>query len=132
MRLVTASLCAVVGFVTFMGCHAVVPAPPAPVVVHQPGPPSHAPAHGHRRKHESGVELRFDSRLDVYVVLGHTDLYFHDGAFIRFRNGTWQVSASLGGPWEYKPAGWVPPGLRAKHHARAGKQRGSHPAKGSW
>jgi hypothetical protein len=107
--------------------------PAEPVVVHQPGPPSHAPAHGHRRKHPTGAELRFDSHLDVYAVVGHTDIYFHDGWFIRIRSGSWQVSATLDGPWELKAAEWVPPGLRSKHHAKKKpKVRGRGAAKGAW
>ena len=96
------------------------------------GPPSHAPAHGYRRKHPSGAELRFDSRLDVYVVVDYTDIYFHDGWFIRIRSGVWQVSASLDGTWEPKAAEWVPPGLRSKHHAKKAKGRGRGAAKGAW
>jgi hypothetical protein len=102
------------------------------VVARQPGPPSHAPAHGYRRKHPSGAELRFDSRLDVYVVVDYTDVYFHDGWFIRIRSGVWQVSASLDGTWEPKAAEWVPPGLRSKHHVKKAKGRGRGAAKGAW
>jgi hypothetical protein len=123
--------------VTLGGCQGVVLAPreSKPVVVHQPGPPSHAPAHGYRRKHQSGAELRFDSHLDVYIVVGHTDVYFHDGWFIRIRSGAWQVSAALDGPWEPKAAERVPPGLRSKHHAKKEKrpkERGRGAAKGAW
>jgi hypothetical protein len=78
------------------------------------------------------VELRFDSRLAVYVVVDRTDVYFHDGWFIRIRSGIWEVSATLGGPWKAKTADWVPPGLRSKHHAKKAKSRGRGAAKGRW
>ncbi len=127
-------LAALVIVVTVGGCQGVVlaPYPSGPVVVHQPGPPSHAPAHGYRHKHQSGAEFRFDSHLGVYIVLGHTELYFHDGWFVRIRGDGWQVSASLDGPWESKSAEWVPPGLRSKHHAKKSKVRGRGAAKPAW
>jgi hypothetical protein len=127
-------LAALVIAVTIGGCQGVVvaPRPSEPVVVRQAGPPPHAPAHGYRHKHQGGVELRFDSHLDVYVVVGHTDVYFHDGWFVRIRSGIWQVSATLAGPWEPKAAEWVPPGLRKKHHAKKPKNRGRGAAKAAW
>jgi len=103
-----------------------------PVVVRQAGPPPHAPAHGYRHKHQSGAELRFDSDLGVYVVVGHADVYFHDGWFLRDRGGIWQVSVTLAGPWEPRPAEWVPRGLRAKHRAKKPKARGLGAAKAAW
>ncbi len=120
--------------ITLSGCQGVVfaPHPRKPVIVHKTGPPAHARAHGHRRKHQSGPELLFDSRLGVYVVVGHTDLYFHDGWFIRVHNGSWQVSASLNGSWQAKSAAWVPSSLRSKHHGRKQKVRGRGPAKPAW
>jgi hypothetical protein len=125
---------ALVIVVTIGGCQGVVSTPRTsePVAVHQTGPPSHAPAHGYRRKHQSGAELQFDSHLEVYIVLGRTDVYFHDGWFIRIRSGIWQVSASLEGPWHTKDAEWVPPGLRSKHHAKKPKTRGRGAAKAAW
>ena len=127
-------LAALVIVVTVGGCHGVVLAPHhgGPVVVHQPGPPSHAPAHGYRHKHHSGAEFRFDSHLGVYIVLGHTEVYFHDGVFVRTRSGIWQVSATLDGHWEGRSAEWVPPGLRAKHHAKKPKARGRGAANSKW
>ena len=56
----------------------------APVMVHAPGPPSHAPAHGYRHKHaHHGVELVFDSAFGVYGVVGMSDHFFHAGHFYR-------------------------------------------------
>ena len=127
-------LAALVIVVTVGGCHGVVLAPHhgGPVVVHHPGPPSHAPAHGYRHTHHSGAEFRFDSHLGVYIVLGHTEVYFHDGVFVRTRSGIWQVSATLDGHWEARSAEWVPPGLRAKHHAKKPKARGRGATNSKW
>lgn len=107
------------------GCRAVIAGPPAPIVVHEPGLPPHAPAHGHRRVHDRDAELRFDSRLGVYVVIGHPGLYVHDGWYLRFDGARWVVSASLDGPWETRRESWVPPGLRAEHHGH-GHEHGHH------
>ena len=130
----SALLTALVGVVTLPGCYGIVMAPrPAPqIVVHESHPPPHAPAHGYRHKHESGAKLRFVSRLGVYVVVGHTNLYFHDGWFVRVHDGIWEVSVRLDGPWKPKRAGRIPPGLRAKHHAKKPKHRGHGPAKIGW
>lgn len=124
-------LAALVIGVTIGGCRGVVVAPRSnePVVVRQAGPPPHAPAHGYRHKHPSGAELRFDSQLGVYIVVGHTDVYFHDGWFLRIRGDGWQASATLAGPWKPKAVGSLPPGLRTKHHAKKPKSRGRGAAK---
>ena len=90
------------------------------------------PTHGYRHKHKTGAEFRFDSRLGVYIVEGKTDIYFHDGWFIRIRSGIWQVSATLDGQWKAQPDNWVPPGLRAKHHAKKPKARGHGAANSKW
>jgi len=127
-------LAALVTSVTVVGCQGIVVAPRAHehVAVHRPGPPSHAPAHGYRHKHRTGVEIRFDSHLGVYIVEGRTDIYFHDGWFIRIRSGVWQVSASLDGQWKDRSSDWVPPGLRSKHHAKKPKVRGRGAANSKW
>jgi len=127
-------LAALVIVVTVGGCHGVVLAPHhgRPVVVHQPGPPSHAPAHGYRHKHQTGAEFRYDSHLGVYIVEGEADIYFHDGWFLRIHSGIWQVSATLGGRWEPRSTEWVPPGLRSKHHAKKSKARGRGAANSKW
>ena len=41
-------------------------------------PPSHAPAHGQRRKQVCGYELLYDSNWGVYVVVGVRDCYYLD------------------------------------------------------
>ena len=127
-------LAALVIVVTVVGCQEIVLAPRAsePVVASQSGPPAHASAHGYRHKHKTGAGFRFDSRLGVYIVEGKTDIYFHDGWFVRIRSGIWQVSATLGGQWKPRSAEWVPPGLRSKHHAKKPKARGRGAAKFEW
>ncbi|MDC9725466.1 MAG: hypothetical protein PSN44_06060 [Gammaproteobacteria bacterium] len=62
-------------------------------------PPPHAPAHGYRHNHKKH-DMSYDSGLSVYVVLGLTDHYFDNGIYYRYRDGAWQVSASIGGHWE--------------------------------
>ncbi|MGE5295404.1 MAG: hypothetical protein ACM3VT_11305 [Solirubrobacterales bacterium] len=56
------------------------------------GPPAHAPAHGYRRQHICGFELVFDVGLGLYVAVGMTDVYYHEGHFYRCRNGVWEIS----------------------------------------
>ncbi len=125
---------ALVMVVTVAGCQGIVLVPVAgePIAVRKSGPPSHAPAHGHRHKHRSGAEFRFDSHLGVYIVEGKADIYFHDGWFVRIRSGIWEVSATLDGRWQARSAEWVPPGLRSKHHAKKPKARGRGAANSKW
>ncbi len=125
---------ALVIVVTVVGCQKIVLVPRAsePVVVRTSGPPSHAPAHGYRHKHQTGAKFRFDSHLGVYIVEGKTDIYFHDGLFVRIRSGIWQASATLDGQWKARSANWVPPGLRSKHHAKKSKKRGLGAANSKW
>ena len=98
------------------------------------GPPPHAPAHGYRHKHQ-GTTLAFDAKVGVYVVVGHADLFYSDGRFLRLDTGSWQVSASLSGPWKAYSLASVPSGLRKAHPLKA-KRRGKHkqqvPAKMRW
>jgi hypothetical protein len=97
------------------------------------GPPPHAPAHGYRHHHQ-GAKLAFDSKLGVFVVVGYPDYFYSDGQFLRLDAGSWQVSASLPGPWRPYPSGSVPPGLRSAHpsNAKRGKRKEQLPAKGRW
>lgn len=82
------------------------------------GPPAHAPAHGYRRQHICGYELVFDTGLGVYVAVGHTDIYYHQGHFYRCHAGVWQISLRAD---VWKPAGIdkLPPGLRIKAKSMA-------------
>lgn len=76
------------------------------------GPPPWAPAHGHRKKHPSGVDLVFDAGLGVYVVLDLPGVYFHGDRFYRAVNGGWGVASGPGGPWIAVADRDVPPGLQ--------------------
>jgi hypothetical protein len=97
------------------------------------GPPPHAPAHGYRHHHQ-GAGLAFDSELGVYVVLGHPDHFYSGGRFLRVHGGSWQVSTSIGGPWNFYSHASLPPGLRKKGPAKAKhhKSKGHVPAKKGW
>lgn len=97
------------------------------------GPPPHAPAHGYRRKHPDAhhgdVELVFDSGLGVYVVVGFPSHYWLDGTYYRERSGSFEISASIDGPWTASRS--VPPGLAGKAKGKPqakGKGKGSAPA----
>ena len=78
------------------------------------GPPPHAPAHGYRHKHKNGVTLVYDSKIDVYVVNGHTDVYFHGDRYYRLRDGSWQVSVEIDGKWGATTSSKLPKGLKKK------------------
>ena len=94
--------------------------------VHQPGPPPHAPAHGYRHKHRDGgavVQLEYDSRIGVYVVVGRPDHYFHAGRYYRLHSARWVASAHVNGPWRITVVADLPEGLRARYE-RAEKSRG--------
>ena len=100
---------------------------PAAVVVKAPGPPPHAPAHGYRHKQHTqngAVELVFDSKLSLYVVVGWPGYYFHSGSFYRQIDGRWHVSARLHSGWVTAAPKKLPPGL-----AKRGGKKGRHPAK---
>lgn len=106
--------------------------PPAPVAVHEPAPPPHAPAHGYRQKHHhQGVDLVFDSRLGVYGVVGMADYFFSGDHFYRLVDAAWQVSVRIDGGWVTARSTALPKGLAAKPaKARArGKSKRAHPAK---
>jgi hypothetical protein len=78
------------------------------------GPPAHAPAHGYRRKHVHGMELVFDSGLGVYVVVGLSDHYYHDGYFFRIRSGIWEMCPKPDGHWKVASDKSLPIGLKVK------------------
>ena len=111
---------------------------PEPVIItDRSGPPAHAPAHGYRRKHVQGVEVVFDSGLGVYVVVGLTDHYYHDGYFFRLRSGIWESCPQPDGHWKVVSANSLPIGLQAKAKVNSnsnnrgrGKGKGNGKAKG--
>lgn len=89
-----------------------------------PGPPPHAPAHGHRWRHPSGVVLMYDSGLGVYVVVGRPSYYFWDGSFYWLSGDVWYLSPRIDRDW--RPAGprAVPPGLVRRHPGKGPHGRG--------
>jgi hypothetical protein len=92
------------------------------------GPPAHAKAHGYRRKHASGVELVYQSKSGVYVVVGMPNHYYCDCNDYFYKLGPlgWQASASIDGGWTYVTDKSLPPGLRmAKNGKGKGKQMAS-------
>ena len=105
-----------------------------------PGPPPHAPAHGHgkhARSHDAKYELVFDSDLGVYVVIDLPDHYYWNGTYLRIEDGHWYASAEIDRGWEPRSDDSLPPGLRMKSPGKGkktkaypAKRRG--PAKGRW
>ncbi len=89
-------------------------------VYHEPtiskgkGPPAHAPAHGYRRKHVHGMELVFDSGRGIYVVVGLSDHYYHDGYFYRLRGSLWEMSLKPNSGWKVVSGKSLPLGLQVK------------------
>lgn len=97
--------------------------------VNRGGPPPWAPAHGYRHKHHDGVELVFDAKLGVYVVLGHDHYFFHGDRFYRDHDGRWLVSAQFHGPWVSVAVTDLPSGLRVTKHKKHKHHGRGHPAK---
>jgi hypothetical protein len=111
---------------------------PEPVIItNGSGPPAHAPAHGYRRKHVHGMELVFDSSLGLYVVVGLSDHYYHDGYFFRLRSGIWERCPKPDGHWKVVSDNSLPIGLQVKVNSNSrvksngngngkGKGKGKH------
>lgn len=85
-----------------------------PTISKRNRPPAHAPAHGYRRKHVAGTELVFDSGRGVYVVVGHSDHYYHNGYFYRLRGSLWEMSLKPNGNWKVVSGKSLPMGLQVK------------------
>ena len=82
------------------------------------GPPAHAKAYGHRMRH-CGHELVYDSSYGVYVVVGRSDCYYHEGHFYRFYRNRWEISVRANSDWRPVVIESVPPGLRGRAKAKA-------------
>ncbi len=96
-----------------------------------PGPPAHAPAHGHKKKHHNdGPELVFDSGLGVYIVVGSANTYFYNNSYFRYTNGGWEFSVNIGDSWQSADYGHVPPGLHKKHKTGHKGSKGKGKGKG--
>jgi len=94
-------------------CDTAAARPPLRGVWIKSGPPAHAPAHGYRRKQVCGFELVFDVGLGVYVAVGVTDVYYHEGYFYRLHGGLWEISLRAV-TWEPAGIDRLPPGLQIK------------------
>jgi hypothetical protein len=104
---------------------------PAPVYAKKKGPPPWAPAHGYRRKHgehhhHHGVEVRFDTGLGVYVVVGHPGRYFDGAHYFRLADGGWQLSVQLDRGWKPARSRQVPPGLLKVEHRKKHRKKHRH------
>ncbi|MCF7809105.1 MAG: hypothetical protein K9N38_11360 [Candidatus Marinimicrobia bacterium] len=78
------------------------------------GPPSHAPAHGHRKKNRHGIEMTYDSNLGIYIVVGYTGYYYYDGIYYRKQNNQWESSKDLKKDWKKSSKHGMPKGLKNK------------------
>ena len=99
-------------------------------VVHRPGPPPHAPAHGYRRKYQ-GVELVYDSGRGIYVVIDLPNHYYFKGHYYRLGEIEWEVGVGLEGPWKVISYDELPKGLRMDKKGKGkakGKSKG-HPGR---
>ncbi len=94
-------------------CDTAAAKPPGRGPAFRAGPPAHAPAYGLRRKQVCGFELTFDVGLGVYVAVGVTDVYYHEGYFYRVRGGVWEISLR-GDVWGPVVIEKLPPGLQVK------------------
>jgi len=97
------------GGLVLSGCHHYGGAGPAY------GPPPHAPAHGYRHHHPSGVTLVYDYGLGVYTVVGYPYHYYHGGNFYLWQGGVWHLSSGPRGPWRRGDGRGLPPGVRRRH-----------------
>lgn len=105
-----------------------------PTISKRNGPPAHAPAHGYRRKHVAGRELVYDSGRGVYVVVGFSDHYYHDGYFYRLRGSLWEMSLKHDSGWKAVSGKSLPMGLQVKVKANSnvkGKGNGKVFGKGN-
>jgi hypothetical protein len=83
------------------------------------GPPPHAPAHGYRRKHQHGVELVYNSKLGVYVVVGFPNHYYCKDHYFRLSSENWEISTHIKGPWIVASVDLLPSGLKLKGKGKA-------------
>ncbi len=94
------------------------------------------PKHGHKHRH-GGIELVFDEKLGVYLVVGRSDHYYHGTRFFRLTQAGWQVSAHIDAGWvsiryEEVPSRLLVLQQHHKHHKRHKGHKGRHPAKHDW
>jgi hypothetical protein len=56
----------------------------------------------------------FDSRIGVYIVVGHPNHYYDGKRYYRLSGQSWQVSVRLDGAWVTIASQEVPARLRGK------------------
>jgi hypothetical protein len=87
------------------------------------GPPPHAPAHGYRHKHHN-EDLKYDSVLEVYVMSGWPNYYYHKDHYYRSTDYGWETAGQLRGPWKSVSTKKLPKGLRNSDKANDKKSDG--------
>ncbi len=111
------NICAVGGCLALLSllvlCDTATARPPGRGIFIRSGPPAHAPAYGYRNKQLYGFELVFDVGVGMYVAVGMTDVYYHEGYFYRLHAGVWEISLR-GVTWEPVVTDKLPPGLQIK------------------
>jgi hypothetical protein len=75
------------------------------------------------------MELVFDSGRGVYVVVGLSDHYYHDGYFYRLRGGLWEMSLKPDADWMAASEKSLPLGLQVNVKAN-GNGNGNGKGKG--
>ena len=65
-----------------------------------------------------GYDLTYDSSYGVYVVVGRSDCYYHEGHFYRFYRNRWEISVRAESDWRPVVIESVPPGLRGRARAK--------------
>lgn len=81
--------------------------------VYNPGPPPHAPAHGHRHRVDSNIMI-YDSVLGCYRVSSMSNCYYSNYRYYRWYGNQWQSCKTVHGPWKYTRS--VPAKLRKRHY----------------
>jgi hypothetical protein len=79
------------------------------------------------------MELVFDSGRGVYVVVGLSDHYYHDGYFFRLSGGIWEMCPKPDGRWKVVSDNSLPIGLQVKakvNNDSKGRGKGKGKAKG--
>jgi hypothetical protein len=95
------------------------------------GPPPHAPAHGYRAKTSEGLAIAYDSKLEVYVLVGLSNHYYYKGLYYRLDGHGWEVSAKLHGSWQAVAEHKMPLTLRSGKKSKGkGKGKGREKRKG--
>jgi hypothetical protein len=80
-------------------------------------PPPHAPAHGYRY-HYQDHDLKYDSRIGAYIVLGINGIYFLNNHYMRYYDGYWHYSDRPNGTWHRAKDRDIPERLRTYQRQR--------------